>query len=82
MSIYTTNIRDKITVFYGLPASDNQAGTTRNQLIHILTVNPARVRLELEKEIKRTDEPIDEIVYKLYRLTADEVEIVEPAVGS
>ena len=36
---------------------------------------------ELEKKIERTDELIDEIVYELYGLTDEEIEIVEEAVG-
>ena len=35
---------------------------------------------DLDKRIKRTDELIDEIVYDLYGLTGDEIEIVESAV--
>lgn len=36
---------------------------------------------ELEEEIERTDDLIDEIVYELYGLTDEEVEIVEEAVS-
>jgi len=36
---------------------------------------------ELETKIERTDELIDEIVYELYGLTDEEIEIVEEAVG-
>jgi hypothetical protein len=36
---------------------------------------------ELEKKIEETDELIDEIVYDLYGLTDEEIEIVEEAVG-
>ncbi|MFC7251924.1 Eco57I restriction-modification methylase domain-containing protein [Halomicroarcula sp. GCM10025324] len=36
---------------------------------------------ELEEKIDRTDELIDEIVYELYGLTDEEIEIVEEAVG-
>jgi hypothetical protein len=36
---------------------------------------------ELEAKIARTDELIDEIVYELYGLTDEEIEIVEAAVG-
>lgn len=36
---------------------------------------------ELEAKIERTDALIDEIVYELYGLTDDEIEIVEEAVG-
>ncbi|SNZ13266.1 hypothetical protein SAMN06269185_2098 [Natronoarchaeum philippinense] len=36
---------------------------------------------ELEAKIEKTDELIDEIVYELYGLTDDEIEIVEEAVG-
>ncbi|WP_284011860.1 Eco57I restriction-modification methylase domain-containing protein [Haloarcula pelagica] len=36
---------------------------------------------ELEGKIERTDELIDEIVYELYGLTEEEIEIVEEAVG-
>ena len=36
---------------------------------------------ELDAKIQRTDELIDEIVYDLYDLTDEEVEIVEESVG-
>jgi type II restriction/modification system DNA methylase subunit YeeA len=36
---------------------------------------------ELDEKIKRTDELIDEIVYDLYGLTDEEIEIVEEAVA-
>ena len=36
---------------------------------------------DLEEKIERTDELIDEIVYELYGLTDEEIEIVEEAVG-
>jgi type II restriction/modification system DNA methylase subunit YeeA len=36
---------------------------------------------ELDTKIERTDELIDEIVYELYGLTDEEIEIVEEAVG-
>ncbi|RLM33156.1 restriction endonuclease [Haloarcula sp. Atlit-120R] len=36
---------------------------------------------ELEAKIERTDELIDEIVYELYGLTDEEIEIFEEAVG-
>jgi hypothetical protein len=36
---------------------------------------------QLERKIERTDELIDEIVYDLYGLTDEEIEIVEAAVG-
>lgn len=36
---------------------------------------------ELEEKIERTDQLIDEIVYELYGLTDEEIEIVEEAVG-
>jgi hypothetical protein len=36
---------------------------------------------ELDEKIKRTDELIDEIVYELYGLTDEEIEIVEEAVA-
>jgi type II restriction/modification system DNA methylase subunit YeeA len=37
---------------------------------------------ELEAKIERTDELIDEIVYELYGLTDEEIEIVEEAVNN
>ena len=37
---------------------------------------------ELDEQIERTDELIDAIVYELYELTDEEIEIVEEAVGS
>jgi len=37
---------------------------------------------ELDAKIQRTDELIDEIVYDLYDLTDEEIEIVEESVGS
>ncbi len=36
---------------------------------------------ELEAKIEKTDQLIDEIVYELYGLTEEEIEIVEEAVG-
>ena len=36
---------------------------------------------ELEAKIERTDDLIDDIVYELYGLTDEEIEIVESAVG-
>jgi hypothetical protein len=36
---------------------------------------------ELDEEIQRTDDLIDEIVYDLYGLTDEEIEIVEEAIG-
>jgi type II restriction/modification system DNA methylase subunit YeeA len=36
---------------------------------------------ELDEQIERTDELIDEIVYDLYGLTDEEIAIVEAAVG-
>jgi hypothetical protein len=36
---------------------------------------------ELEEKIERTDDLIDDIVYDLYGLTNQEIEIVEDAVG-
>ena len=36
---------------------------------------------ELDEKIERTDDLIDEIVYELYALTDEEIEIVEDAVG-
>jgi len=36
---------------------------------------------ELEEQIQRTDDLIDEIVYELYGLTDEVIEIVEEAVG-
>lgn len=36
---------------------------------------------ELDEKIERTDALIDEIVYELYGLTDEEIEIVEEAVG-
>jgi hypothetical protein len=36
---------------------------------------------ELEAKIERTDNLIDDIVYELYGLTDEEIEIVESAVG-
>lgn len=36
---------------------------------------------ELDEKIKRTDELIDEIVYDLYGLTGEEIEIIEEAVA-
>jgi hypothetical protein len=36
---------------------------------------------QLEDKIERTDNLIDDIVYDLYGLTEEEIEIVEEAVG-
>jgi type II restriction/modification system DNA methylase subunit YeeA len=35
---------------------------------------------ELDEQIERTDDLVDEIVYELYGLTDEEIEIVEAAV--
>ncbi len=37
---------------------------------------------ELDEKIERTDALIDEIVYELYGVTDEEIEIVEATVGS
>jgi hypothetical protein len=36
---------------------------------------------ELAAKIERTDELIDEVIYELYGLTDEEIEIVEEAIG-
>ena len=36
---------------------------------------------DLDEKIQRTDDLIDEIVYELYGLTDEEIEVVEEAVG-
>ena len=36
---------------------------------------------DLDEKIQRTDDPIDEVVYELYGLTDEEIEIVKEAVG-
>ena len=46
---------------------------------HIEAVERAK---ELDEKIQRTDDLIDEIVYDLYGLTNEEIEIVEDAVGN
>lgn len=38
-------------------------------------------RTRLQRAIKRTDKKIDGLVYELYALTPDEIEIVEKGVG-
>ncbi|WP_280585071.1 restriction endonuclease [Halorubrum sp. Boch-26] len=37
---------------------------------------------ELDAKIEQTDRLIDEIVYELYGVTEDEIEIVEEAIGN
>jgi type II restriction/modification system DNA methylase subunit YeeA len=44
-------------------------------------IQTAERAAELEGKIERTDALIDEIVYELYGLTDEEIEIVEEAVG-
>ena len=36
---------------------------------------------QLQEKINTTDKKIDEMVYKLYELTADEIEIIEKNIG-
>jgi hypothetical protein len=58
-----------------LPDPDRVEGDLRNYL-------DAKQRAEeLDEQIRRTDELIDEIVYELYGLTDEEIAIVEEAVG-
>ncbi|ELZ56536.1 putative restriction/modification enzyme [Halorubrum hochstenium ATCC 700873] len=45
---------------------------------HLETVERAE---ELDEKIEKTDDLIDEIVYELYGLTDEEIEIIEEAVG-
>jgi len=40
-----------------------------------------RGREAIPEALEKTDEPIDQIVYKLHGLTEDEVEVVEPEAG-
>ena len=58
-----------------LPKTDDVA----NEIGHYLETK-ARAD-ELEAKIEQTDQLIDEIVYELYGLTDEEIEIVEEAVG-
>jgi type II restriction/modification system DNA methylase subunit YeeA len=44
-------------------------------------INAVERAEELEAKIAKTDRLIDEIVYELYGLTEEEIEIVEEAVG-
>lgn len=39
--------------------------------------NDANAILELKNKIKQTDQEIDEMVFKLYNLTDDEIEIIK-----
>ena len=41
----------------------------------------AKRAAKLDEKIERTDALIDELVYELYGLTDEEIEIVEDAVG-
>ena len=58
-----------------LPNPDDVADDLEN---YLETVERAE---ELEDKIAKTDDLIDEIVYELYELTEEEIEIVEEAVG-
>ncbi len=58
-----------------LPAVDDVADGLANYI-----ETKARAE-ELEAKIEKTDRLIDEIVYELYGLTDEEIEIVEEAVG-
>jgi hypothetical protein len=59
-----------------LPRLDDVAGGIERYM-------DARERAaELDEQIERTDELIDEIVYELYGLTDEEIEIVEEAAGN
>ena len=58
-----------------LPAVDDVADDLQN---YLRTKERAE---EVDAKIEQTDRLIDEIVYELYRLTEEEIEIVEEAVG-
>lgn len=58
-----------------LPAVDNVRDGLES---YVETMERAE---ELEAKIQRTDDRIDEIVYELYGLTDEEIEVVEEAVG-
>ncbi|MFD1572437.1 Eco57I restriction-modification methylase domain-containing protein [Halorubrum laminariae] len=58
-----------------LPDVDDVADDLEN---YLRTVERAE---ELDEKIEKTDDLIDEIVYELYGLTDEEIEIVEEAVG-
>ena len=45
-------------------------------------IKSGRASRELDEKIQRTDDLIDQIVYDLYGLTNEEIEIVEEAVGN
>jgi len=52
------------------------------QLRRIVSETPlARTAEELDEKIERTDALIDQIVYDLYGLTDEEIEIVEDSVA-
>lgn len=57
------------------PDVDDVADDLEN---HLETVERAE---ELDEKIEKTDDLIDEIVYELYGLTDEEIEIIEEAVG-
>ncbi|MEM4782261.1 MAG: hypothetical protein QXG03_11980 [Halalkalicoccus sp.] len=58
-----------------LPAIDEVADDLENYL------RTKERAAELDEKIEKTDELIDEIVYELYGLTEEEIEIVEEAVN-
>jgi len=58
-----------------LPDVDDVADNLEN---YLETIERAE---ELDEKIAKTDDLIDEIVYELYGLTDEEIEIVEEAVG-
>lgn len=45
-------------------------------------INKPHDRIKIEKEIKETDDKINEIVYKLYNITDEEKKIIEESLNS
>ncbi|SDY42800.1 hypothetical protein SAMN05216564_105125 [Halopenitus persicus] len=70
----TKSLIDRLKAFE-LPDVDDIADDLEN---YLETKERAE---ELDEKIERTDQLIDEIVYELYGLTDEEIEIVEEAVG-
>ncbi|WP_283402515.1 Eco57I restriction-modification methylase domain-containing protein [Halorubrum sp. DM2] len=74
MATKTNSLVDRLKAIE-LPDVDDVADDLEN---YLLTVERAE---ELDDKIEKTDDLIDEIVYELYDLTEEEIEIVEKAVG-
>lgn len=65
----------------GVHDMENHLKTLKLVLAEMKKHSPLHNLTELEREIAATDEEIDQLVYKLYELTKDEIKLVEEATG-